>query len=104
LQYYSDTKPEVKRRILATMQQWNYSLMDQGKVREAYQMLLRQGVEFPEDVEMPVLEVSLRRLLLQGLFSVFFSTSRELHAGQTPSVWHLHVAPRVTLPTYDRMQ
>lgn len=55
--YYSDTPTEVKRRILACMQQWNFSLMDQSKVREAYQMLVRQGVEFPDDVEMPVLEL-----------------------------------------------
>jgi len=55
--YYSDTPTEVKRRILACMQQWNFSLMEQSKVREAYQMLVRQGVEFPDDVEMPQLDV-----------------------------------------------
>jgi len=55
--YYSDTPTEVKRRILACMQQWNFSLMEQSKVREAYQMLVRQGVEFPDDVEMPALDV-----------------------------------------------
>jgi len=55
--YYSETPTEVKRRVLATMQQWNYSLMEQSKVREAYQMLLRQGVEFPDDVAQPELNV-----------------------------------------------
>ena len=55
--YYSDTPTEVKRRILACMQQWNFSLMEQSKAREAYQMLVRQGVEFPDDVEMPQLDV-----------------------------------------------
>jgi ADP-ribosylation factor-binding protein GGA len=39
------------------MQQWNYSLMECSKVREAYQMLVRQGVEFPDDVQMPELQV-----------------------------------------------
>eukprot|EP00039_Didymoeca_costata_P033697 m.43705 g.43705 ORF g.43705 m.43705 type:complete len:554 (+) comp9998_c0_seq2:180-1841(+) len=54
--YYSDTPADVKKRVLATMQLWNYNLIEQSKVREAYQMLVRQGVQFPE-IQLPKLDI-----------------------------------------------
>lgn len=56
--YHSDASTEVKNRLLMMMQQWNYSLVDHSKVREAYKMLVKQGLKFPTNFEIkPALEV-----------------------------------------------
>ena len=48
--YYADTPNAVKERIYCMFVQWNFSLVNSGKVREAYQMLVKQGVVFPTGV------------------------------------------------------
>eukprot|EP00035_Acanthoeca_spectabilis_P021563 m.438922 g.438922 ORF g.438922 m.438922 type:complete len:581 (+) comp18305_c0_seq1:65-1807(+) len=55
--YYANTPVSVKNRIYAMFTQWNFSLVDQPKVREAYQMLLKQGVTFPDGLVKPELNV-----------------------------------------------
>mmetsp|Transcript_23160 Transcript_23160/g.60547 ORF Transcript_23160/g.60547 Transcript_23160/m.60547 type:complete len:576 (-) Transcript_23160:1018-2745(-) len=55
--YYANTPVSVKNRIYALFTQWNFSLVDQPKVRDAYQMLMKQGVTFPEGLEKPELKV-----------------------------------------------
>lgn len=55
--YYANTPESVKARIYTMFTQWNFSLVDQPKVRDAYRMLLKQGVEFPEHVPRPELMV-----------------------------------------------
>lgn len=55
--YYADTPAPVKERIYCVFVQWNFSLVNAGKVREAYQMLVKQGVVFPANVTRPELQV-----------------------------------------------
>ena len=55
--YYADTPNAVKDRIYCMFVQWNFSLVNAGKVREAYQMLEKQGVKFPQGVSRPELQV-----------------------------------------------
>lgn len=46
--YYSDTPIAVRDRILWLLQHWNYNLPDHPKVRDVYNMLKRQGLQFPQ--------------------------------------------------------
>eukprot|EP01135_Chromosphaera_perkinsii_P005238 Nk52_evm7s327 gene=Nk52_evmTU7s327 len=45
--YYSDTPDIVRRKILEIIQGWTMTLPDQPKIKEAYDMLKRQGQDFP---------------------------------------------------------
>jgi hypothetical protein len=47
-QYYTDTPEPIKRRILGMIQDWKNTL-NQPKITEAYEMLKRQGHDFPLD-------------------------------------------------------
>lgn len=43
--------------MLAILQQWSFSLPDQPKIKEAYQMLRTQGVQFTGEARTDVVEV-----------------------------------------------
>eukprot|EP01137_Pigoraptor_chileana_P020339 Opistho-2@82570 len=45
--YYANTPDPVKKRILELIQAWAIGFPDETKINEAYQMLRRQGHEFP---------------------------------------------------------
>jgi ADP-ribosylation factor-binding protein GGA len=49
-----NTAPEVRERCLMLIQQWNFNIPDMGKIREAYQMLKKQGAQFPVEHTPPL--------------------------------------------------
>jgi hypothetical protein len=58
VQHTFDTPDEVRTRIVAIMQQWGVSLVNENKCKDAYHMLIKQGIPAPTETRTDCIHVA----------------------------------------------
>jgi hypothetical protein len=97
-QYYTDTPEAIKRRILGIIQDWKNTL-NQPKIAEAYEMLKRQGHDFPLDAVTDSVPINDRNVSVSPLWGCSHSRAA-VRIPRACIVYHMRACLAVSLPDH----